>query len=156
MRPKRWDIDGLRKAVLVSTSYRGVLKLLGLVPAGGNYLQIQKFLREHKIDHSHFTGKKWNKGKKGCFRSKIPLADILVRGSDYQSFKLKKRLFQEGLKLPACELCGWAVKTADGHLPLELDHVNGDHRDSRLFNLRILCPNCHSLQPTHRGRKGKK
>ena len=27
----------------------------------------------------------------------------------------------------------------------DLDHVNGDHTDNRLENLRILCPNCHSL-----------
>ncbi|HAN04121.1 MAG TPA: hypothetical protein DCW72_10215 [Elusimicrobia bacterium] len=44
----------------------------------------------------------------------------------------------------------------DGRLPLELDHVNGDNRDNRLENLRILCPNCHSLKPTHRGRNSGK
>ncbi|QQS18697.1 hypothetical protein IPL68_01245 [Candidatus Saccharibacteria bacterium] len=27
--------------------------------------------------------------------------------------------------------------------------------DNRLENLRILCPNCHSLQPTHRGKNKK-
>jgi len=46
-------------------------------------------------------------------------------------------------------------KTPDGYLPLELDHINGDHHDNRLENLRILCPNCHSLKPTHRGRRRK-
>ena len=125
------------------------------MPAGGNYLQIQKYLREYKIDYTHFTGKTWNKGIAGYFRPLIPLKDILVKDSDYQSFKLKKRLFREGLKKPECEMCGWAKQTMDGYLPLELDHINGDHRDSRLLNLRVLCPNCHSLQPTHRGRKRK-
>ncbi|MGB4076287.1 MAG: HNH endonuclease [Minisyncoccia bacterium] len=37
-------------------------------------------------------------------------------------------------------------------MPVELDHVNGDRHDNRIENLRILCPNCHSLKPTHRGR----
>ncbi|MDE1988391.1 MAG: HNH endonuclease, partial [Patescibacteria group bacterium] len=41
-------------------------------------------------------------------------------------------------------------------LPLELDHINGDRHDNRLENLRILCPNCHSLKPTHRGRNMNK
>ena len=80
------------------------------------------------------------------------LEDILVKNSNFQSYKLKKRLFSAKLKKPRCELCGWAKKTADGRLPLELDHISGDSKDNRLENLRILCPNCHSLQPTHRGR----
>lgn len=76
--------------------------------------------------------------------------------SDYQSFKLKSRLFSEKLKIPCCEECGWAKKSEDGRIPLELDHINGNRRDNRLENLRILCPNCHSLKPTHRGLNKKK
>ena len=37
-------------------------------------------------------------------------------------------------------------------MPLQLDHVNGDRRDNRLENLRILCPNCHALTDTWCGR----
>ena len=47
-------------------------------------------------------------------------------------------------------------KSIDGRIPLELDHINGDRHDNRIKNLRILCPNCHSLQPTHRGRNMNK
>lgn len=68
----------------------------------------------------------------------------------------KKRLFVAGLKNQKCELCGW-VKSIDGRIPLELDHINGDVHDNRLENLRILCPNCHSIQPIHRAlNKNKK
>lgn len=42
---------------------------------------------------------------------------------------------------------------AGAPLTLQLDHVNGDSRDNRVENLRILCPNCHSQTPTFCGRK---
>lgn len=156
MRPKKWTEQQLRKIVPVVTSVRQVLTKLGLKEAGGNYAQIKKFLKEYKIDHSHFTGIGWNIGMKMQINPPKSLDKILVKNSTYQSFKLKKRLFAVGLKKPCCELCGWAKKSEDGRVPLELDHVNGEHSDNRIDNLRILCPNCHSLQSTHRGKNKKK
>lgn len=152
MRKRKWTEQQLRQAANKSRSLAGVLKCLGLIPAGGNYAQIKLYLREFKIDHSHFTGRAWNRGISGYYRPIIPLEEILVKGSAYQSFKLKRRLFIAGLKEKECEMCGWCHTTPEGYLPLELDHINGDRTDNRLENLRVLCPNCHSLQPTHRGR----
>ena len=81
--------------------------------------------------------------------------DILKKESFFQSHKLKKRLFAVKIKPMHCEECGWNKTSKDGRLPLELHHVNGDSRDNRIENLISLCPNCHSLQPTHRGRNKK-
>lgn len=103
----------------------------------------------------YFTGKGWNEGMK--FRPVLPtpIEELLVVNGTMQSFSLKKRLFLADLKEPKCEHCGWAQQALDGCIPVELDHVNGDRHDNRLENLRILCPNCHSLQPTHRGKNKK-
>lgn len=152
MRPKKWTVDQLRIAVKDSRSIRQVLQKLDLKEAGGNYEQIKKYLHFYKIDTTHFKGRGWNKGMKMPYAPKIPLEKILVKESYYQSYKLKNRLFREKIKKPVCEICGWNKKSTDGRIPLEIDHVNGDAHDNRLENLRILCPNCHSLQPTHRGR----
>lgn len=152
---RSWTDEQLRSAVKLASSYRGVIKSLGLIPAGGNYAQVQSRVYILGLDTSHFTGTRWSVGKTYHNKSRAVLEDLLVLGSQVQSYKLKKRLYESGLKQPMCELCGWAAVSTDGRIPLELDHINGDHSDNRLGNLRILCPNCHSLQPTHRGKNKK-
>lgn len=154
-RKRSWTVDQLRDAVVSSTSYRQVIAKIGLRPTGGNYDQVKKYIKENNFITDHFKGRGWNRGLKGIGRPKIPLEDILVKGSSFQSYKLKRRLFNAGLKPKHCEECGWAEQTEDGYLPLELDHINGDRHDNRIENLRVLCPNCHSLKPTHRSRKRK-
>ncbi len=149
---RSWTEQQLRNAAKNSYSIREVIKKLGLIPAGGNYSQIKHYLDQYNINIDHFKGKGWKKGLTGIGRSKKTLKEILIENSNFQSYKLKNRILAAGLKKPACENCGWSKKSEDGRLPLELDHMNGDSKDNRLSNLQILCPNCHSLKPTHRGR----
>jgi endogenous inhibitor of DNA gyrase (YacG/DUF329 family) len=52
-----------------------------------------------------------------------------------------------------CWSCGWNQKHPDSDkCPLEVDHIDGNHTNNRPDNLRILCPNCHSLTSTYKGR----
>ncbi len=152
---RKWTEKNLREAIKSSTSTRQVLGKIGLIQAGGNYTQIKKYIKDFKIDTKHFKGKGWNKGLTGIGKPRITIENILVKDSNFQSFKLKKRLFEIELKKRECEECGWKKISKDGRLPLELDHINGDSRDNRIDNLRVLCPNCHSLKLTHRGKNRK-
>ena len=154
-RKRSWTVQQLKTAVKNSASYRQVLQKINLRETGGNYDQLKKYIKEHDIYTEHFHGQAWNKGLKGIGKPRLPIEEILVQNSTYQSFKLKKRLFVLELKSKKCEECGWAKISEDGYLPLELDHINGDRHDNRIENLRVLCPNCHSLKPTHRGRNRK-
>ena len=43
-----------------------------------------------------------------------------------------------------CGLDEWQEE----HLPLELDHIDGNPENDFPNNLRLLCPNCHSITPT--------
>ena len=50
-----------------------------------------------------------------------------------------------------CTECGWCrVHPITGKVPLEVDHIDGDTGNNFIWNLRVLCPNCHSLTPTFR------
>lgn len=100
-------------------------------------------------------GSKGNKKPKVEGNGKIPLMEILLGNyPSYQTFKLKLRILQEGIKENKCECCG--ISEWNGlKINCELDHINGNSRDHRLENLRILCPNCHSQTDTFRAKNIK-
>ncbi|MFL5733881.1 MAG: HNH endonuclease signature motif containing protein [Chloroflexia bacterium] len=51
-----------------------------------------------------------------------------------------------------CSQCGWAARNpVTGKVPITVDHIDGDWNNNREENLRLLCPNCHSLTPTYQG-----
>jgi hypothetical protein len=85
-------------------------------------------------------------------RPKRPLEEVLVEHSNYSRSNLKRRLYEEGLKRPVCEMCGQREWWRGRHMSMILDHVNGVRDDNRLPNLRIVCPNCAATLDTHCGR----
>ena len=51
-----------------------------------------------------------------------------------------------------CCICGWSeINPYTNTLPLEIDHIDGDYTNNSEENLRLLCPNCHSLTSTYKG-----
>jgi hypothetical protein len=56
-----------------------------------------------------------------------------------------------------CESCGWdKINPVTGKCPIELEHIDGNSENNSLDNLKLLCPNCHSLTPTYKNlNKGK-
>ncbi len=92
--------------------------------------------------------------KENCSGPKRNIDEYLNNIQPIQSYKLKSRLFKEELKQKQCESCKlteWLGKP----IPLELDHIDGNNSNNSLNNLRILCPNCHALTPTYRGKNIK-
>jgi Zn finger protein HypA/HybF involved in hydrogenase expression len=114
---------------------------LGLMPMGGN----------HKLYKRRLAGFVFAKRpKSGIIGKSRPLTDYLVlNGPSIATAKLKKKLFKAGLKKETCEMCGQGPVWNNKPLTFHLDHEDGNNRNCRLENLRILCPNCHTQTPTY-------
>ena len=116
----------------------------------------------------HFNSFKKRALELGCYNTnqsgkgvkkqnpQIPLHDIILEGKcpHYQSFKLKNRLYKEGIKKKNCENCGIS-HWLDKPLALELHHLDGNRQNHLLNNLKLLCPNCHSQTDTFRSKNRK-
>jgi len=109
-----------------------------------------------KIDTLNSYLKKWNiiyvgnQGEKGYKKSKVRKTAIEYLKSDKHISNpiLRKKLIEDGIKKDECEDCGtseWMGKK----IVLELHHIDCNHYNNNLSNLKILCPNCHSLIPNH-------
>ena len=69
---------------------------------------------------------------------------------------LLNKLFNLKLKQRICELCSQGEIWNEKKISLILDHINGNHYDNRLENLRIVCPNCNATLDTHCGKNKTK
>lgn len=51
----------------------------------------------------------------------------------------------------SCCKCGWnQINKSTMLCPLDVEHIDGNHKNNKEENLELLCPNCHSLTPTYK------
>ena len=135
--------DELASAVKEADCKANVFDILGMSKSGSAYKLLSKKIEELDLDTSHWYSKRHSTKARSLDEY------LKVDGPAISSFKLKSKLFNAGLLESKCsnEKCGiteWFGKTSI----LQLDHINGNPRDNRIENLRILCANCHTLTET--------
>jgi HNH endonuclease len=117
---------------------------------GANYRTLQRWAKRWDISTDHFDP---NAGRRRAGRAQeVPLSDVLVEGSTYNRYNLKRRLVATGLLAAICEMCGQNEHWRGRRMSLVLDHINGVSNDNRIENLRMVCANCAATLETHCGR----
>lgn len=162
---KPYTKEYLEKLCKNSFSYAEVLRKSGRVPCGGNYNSLKHKIEEFNIDISHFTGKIWNKGKtknnhssifqQSKNKEKYTEQEIFTKNSKVSQKVLRGYIQRHQIIKYQCANCGCDGNWQGGKISLELDHINGINNDNEISNLRYLCPNCHALTDTYRGKNKK-
>lgn len=150
---RNYDVEQVKEAAKISINIRELLINLNMSASGNAYYIIKRFVAENNIDISHFLGQASNRGK--VFGPKRSIQDYLENKAPIGSHALKLKLIASGIFEHKCYRCG-LYEWQGEKIPLELDHINGDHFDNTLSNITLLCPNCHSLTPTYRGKNVKR
>lgn len=146
---KKWEKytkEELSKIVKESYSYREVAKKIGYQENGGTgQAEAKKIVEKYNFDVSHFTGQNWNKNRVNTEKYQYGIA--LKRGQALRDLTI--------LRGHQCEECG-LTEWKQQPIPLEVHHIDGDHLNSRMENLMLLCPNCHALTENYRSKNIRK
>lgn len=140
---KNFSKEELQKFVEESISFRSLAQKIGYHVDSGS-TQAADMVDFYGFDTSHFKGSGWSRGN-------INL-EKYQKGSSVKSHQgLRDLILLRGRKCEQCRLTEWQGK----EIPLEMHHIDGDHFNSDLSNLILLCRNCHALTDNY-GSKNKR
>lgn len=156
---QQYTKDWLEELCKDSYSYAEVLRKAGRKQGGGTQATLRKKIEEFGIDISHFTGQRWqdspNQIDNHENREKYSLEEVFIKNSPVTQKVLRGYVERHNLIPYKCQNCGCDGHWQNGIIALEIDHIDGDNINNEISNLRYLCPNCHALTDTYRGKNIK-
>jgi 5-methylcytosine-specific restriction endonuclease McrA len=85
-------------------------------------------------------------------KAKIKKYNEMTYSEVPKSYKRERIFNDQNGKCNKCSLDKWLGEL----ITLEIEHKDGNHQNNARENLELLCPNCHSLTTTWRGRNKNK
>jgi len=119
-------------------------KLKGRKNNRSNYTwQTKESMEKHRM-----TMLKASLKKKETWKKKVMDSDFYLLGIDSRRNRI---LWEQSGKCNRCGISEWQGQK----IVLEIEHKDGNHQNNSRENLEALCPNCHSLTHTWRGKNKK-
>lgn len=143
---KIYQIEEEQFIEIVKNSYskNECLRKIGLSHGRSQNDILDKRISELNISTDHF---KYLGGKS---QKVYTFEDIFKENSEYTNLgRIKEKILDNKLMEYKCAICGNEGEWLGKPLILQLDHIDGNHTNHSLNNLRFLCPNCHTQTATY-------
>lgn len=151
--------DDFINIMLSADSYSDMCRKCNLHVTGGNINTIKRRLTCLGFDTDNvkkmFPQRRLYKTQHHFYNDKELRKYVFCEHSHAKYLTLKKYMIRRYHIEYKCAICGQLPLWQNQRLVLQIDHINGNHHDCRLDNLRFLCPNCHSQTATWSGRNIK-
>jgi hypothetical protein len=130
------------EAIEKTRSARKAAKFLGV-----SYPTFKTYAKKygvHKTKGWPITKSVHIRGPISPHRGKYPIDDILDgKHPEFPVHRLKDKLIRSNIKKAQCEQCEFKERRIiDGKLPLLLNFEDGNNKNHKLENMRLLCYNC--------------